>query len=36
MTSINDQQITAYVEANIGSFHDKRLESLNTLTGPSW
>ena len=36
MTFISDQQITAYVEANIGSFHDKRLESLNILTGPCW
>ena len=31
MTSINDQQITAYAEANIGAFHEKRLESLNGL-----
>ena len=31
MTFISDQQITAYVEANIGSFHDKRLGSLNRL-----
>ena len=31
MTSISDQQITAYVEANIGAFHEKRLESLNGL-----
>ena len=31
MTPINDEQITAYVEANIGAFHDKRLESLNKL-----
>jgi hypothetical protein len=29
MTQISDEQITAYVEANIGTFHDKRLESLN-------
>ena len=31
MTPIGDEQITAYVEANIGTFHDKRLESLNKL-----
>ena len=31
MTPISDEQITAYVEANIGEFHDKRLESLNKL-----
>lgn len=31
MNTISDEQITAYVEANIGSFHDKRLESLNNL-----
>ena len=31
MTTISDDQITAYVEANIGAFHDKRLESLNKL-----
>ena len=31
MTPISDEQITAYVEANIGTFHDKRLESLNKL-----
>ena len=31
MNPINDEQITAYVEANIGTFHDKRLESLNNL-----
>ena len=31
MTPIGDEQVTAYVEANIGSFHDKRLESLNRL-----
>ncbi len=31
MTPISDAQITAYVEANIGTFHDKRLESLNKL-----
>ncbi len=31
MNPITDEQITEYVEANIGSFHEKRLESLNTL-----
>ncbi len=31
MTPISDEQITAYVEDNIGTFHDKRLESLNKL-----
>lgn len=31
MTPISDEQITDYVEANIGTFHDKRLESLNKL-----
>ena len=31
MTSISDKQITAYVEDNIGTFHDKRQESLNKL-----
>lgn len=31
MNLITDQQITEYVEANIGSFHEKRLESLNNL-----
>ncbi len=31
MNPISDKQITAYVEANIGTFHDKRLESLNKL-----
>lgn len=31
MTTISDKQITAYVEANIGTFHDKRLEALNKL-----
>ena len=31
MNPISDEQITAYVEANIGAFHDKRLESLNNL-----
>lgn len=32
MNPITDEQITAYVEANIGDFHDKRLERLNNLT----
>ncbi len=31
MTPISDEQITAYVEDNIGTFHDKRQESLNKL-----
>ena len=31
MNAITDQQITSYVEAHIGAFHDKRLESLNKL-----
>ena len=31
MNAVTNEQITAYVEANIGSFHDKRLESLNKL-----
>ena len=31
MNQISDAQITVYVEANIGTFHDKRLESLNKL-----
>ena len=31
MTPITNEQITAYVEANIGTFHDKRLEALNKL-----
>ena len=31
MTPISDEQITAYVESNIGTFHDKRLEALNKL-----
>ena len=31
MTAIDDEQITAYVEANIGTFHDKRLEALQKL-----
>ncbi len=31
MNAITDAQITAYVEAHIGTFHDKRLESLVNL-----
>ena len=31
MNPISDEQIVQYVEANIGTFHDKRLESLNKL-----
>ena len=31
MSSITDEQIILYVQANIGSFHDKRLEALNRL-----
>lgn len=31
MNTVTDAQITAYVEAHIGVFHDKRLESLNKL-----
>ena len=31
MNTISDEQITAYVEDNIGTFHDKRLEALNKL-----
>ena len=31
MKTVSNEQITAYVEDNIGSFHDKRLESLNKL-----
>ena len=31
MSSFTDQQITDYVEAHIGTFHDKRLEALNKL-----
>ena len=31
MSAITDQQITEYVEAHIGTFHDKRLEALNKL-----
>lgn len=31
MNTITDAQITAYVAAHIGAFHDKRLEALNKL-----
>ncbi len=31
MSAITDQQITAYVEAHIGTFHDKRLDGLRQL-----
>lgn len=31
MNAITDQHITEYVEAHIGTFHDKRLEALNKL-----
>ena len=31
MSTITDQQITEYVEAHIGTFHDKRLEALTEL-----
>lgn len=31
MNGITDAQITSYVQDNIGSFHDKRLEALNRL-----
>lgn len=31
MSSITDEQVILYVQANIGSFHDKRLEALNRL-----
>ena len=31
MNAITDAQITAYVEAHIGTFHDKRLEALEKL-----
>ena len=30
-TPITNQQIADYVQTNIGSFHDKRLEALNKL-----
>jgi hypothetical protein len=31
MSAITDDQITSYVEANIGTFHGKRLEALENL-----
>ena len=31
MTPVTDEQITAYVEANIGSFHENRLKKLDEL-----
>ena len=31
MNAITDAQVTAYVEANIGAFHSKRLEALKKL-----
>lgn len=31
MNGITDEQVTSYVQANIGSFHEKRLEALNRL-----
>lgn len=31
MNAITDAQVTTYVEANIGSFHAKRLQALNKL-----
>ena len=31
MNAITDEQITAYVESNIGTFHGKRIESLEGL-----
>ena len=31
MTTITDQQVIAYVEQNIGTFHEKRLEALQDL-----
>ena len=34
MNTITDGQITAYVEAHISTFHDKRLEALNRLALP--
>lgn len=34
MNTITDAQITSYVEAHIGAFHDKRLEALNRLALP--
>ena len=34
MNAITDKQITDYVEAHIGTFHDKRLEALEQLELP--
>lgn len=31
MHTITDDQVAAYMERNIGAFHDKRLESLHRL-----
>ena len=31
MSAVTDEQIAAYVEAHIGTFHDKRLEALVNL-----
>ena len=31
MSHITDKQITDYLQDNIGSFHNKRLEALNSL-----
>lgn len=31
MRSISDADVTSYISANIGAFHQKRLESLNSL-----
>ena len=31
MSSISDKQVVSFVRANIGTFHDKRLESLSKL-----
>ena len=31
MSHITDKQITDYLRDNIGSFHNKRLKSLNSL-----
>ena len=31
MRSISDAGVVSYISANIGAFHQKRLESLNSL-----
>lgn len=31
MNGITDEQIASYVQTNIGSFHEKRIEALNRL-----